>query len=171
MYLDAGTNNEQYLRDPLYLGMRKTRPPTIELYSFVDEFVEAVQQVFPKCCIHFEIGPAPTLFTCLSVAVHCPHYGEPGNSRGTYCDGGSSRYRAYAFGSGFHGRRRSIRGRLQIQTQTLMRTVLIRSLSSTFLQQMSSHRNRTSKTRREVSRATLPLPWIFLRGRGDRKPL
>lgn len=54
MYLDAGTNNEQYLRDPLYLGMRKTRPSTEELYSFVDEFVDAVQEVFPKCCIHFE---------------------------------------------------------------------------------------------------------------------
>lgn len=54
MYLDAGTNNEQYLNDPLYLGMRKTRPPSEELYSFVDEFVDAVQEVFPKCCIHFE---------------------------------------------------------------------------------------------------------------------
>jgi malate dehydrogenase (oxaloacetate-decarboxylating)(NADP+) len=54
MYLDAGTNNEQYLHDPLYLGMRKTRPSTEDLYSFVDEFVEAVQEVFPKCCIHFE---------------------------------------------------------------------------------------------------------------------
>jgi malate dehydrogenase (oxaloacetate-decarboxylating)(NADP+) len=53
-YLDAGTNNEQYLHDPLYLGMRKARPSTEELYSFVDEFVEAVQEVFPKCCIHFE---------------------------------------------------------------------------------------------------------------------
>ena len=54
MYLDAGTNNEQYLHDPLYLGMRRTRPPSAELYSFVDEFFEAVQEVFPKCCIHFE---------------------------------------------------------------------------------------------------------------------
>ena len=54
MYLDAGTNNEHYLHDPLYLGMRKIRPPTDELFSFVDEFVEAVQEVFPKCCIHFE---------------------------------------------------------------------------------------------------------------------
>jgi malate dehydrogenase (oxaloacetate-decarboxylating)(NADP+) len=54
MYLDAGTNNEQYLRDPLYLGMRKTRPSTQDLYSFVDEFVDAVQDVFPRCCIHFE---------------------------------------------------------------------------------------------------------------------
>jgi malate dehydrogenase (oxaloacetate-decarboxylating)(NADP+) len=54
MYLDAGTNNEQYLHDPLYLGMRKTRPSTEELYSFVDEFVQAVQELYPKCCIHFE---------------------------------------------------------------------------------------------------------------------
>jgi malate dehydrogenase (oxaloacetate-decarboxylating)(NADP+) len=54
MYLDAGTNNEQYLHDPLYLGMRNTRPLTEDLFSFVDEFVEAVQEVFPKCCIHFE---------------------------------------------------------------------------------------------------------------------
>jgi malate dehydrogenase (oxaloacetate-decarboxylating)(NADP+) len=54
MYLDAGTNNEQYLHDPLYLGMRKTRPPTEELFSFVDEFMDAVQEVFPKCCVHFE---------------------------------------------------------------------------------------------------------------------
>jgi malate dehydrogenase (oxaloacetate-decarboxylating)(NADP+) len=54
MYLDAGTNNEQYLHDPLYLGMRKTRPATADLYSFVDEFMEAVQEVFPTCCVHFE---------------------------------------------------------------------------------------------------------------------
>lgn len=54
MYLDAGTNNEPYLADPLYLGLRQKRPSTADLYSFVDEFVEAVQEVFPKCCIHFE---------------------------------------------------------------------------------------------------------------------
>jgi malate dehydrogenase (oxaloacetate-decarboxylating)(NADP+) len=54
MYLDAGTNNEQCLEDPLYLGLRERRPSTDDLYSFVDEFVEAVQEVFPKCCIHFE---------------------------------------------------------------------------------------------------------------------
>ena len=54
MYLDAGTNNEQYLQDPLYLGLRERRPSTEDLYSFVDEFMEAVQEVFPKCCVHFE---------------------------------------------------------------------------------------------------------------------
>jgi malate dehydrogenase (oxaloacetate-decarboxylating)(NADP+) len=54
MYLDAGTNNETYLHDPLYLGLRKPRPTTEDLYAFVDEFVAAVQEVFPLCCIHFE---------------------------------------------------------------------------------------------------------------------
>jgi malate dehydrogenase (oxaloacetate-decarboxylating)(NADP+) len=54
LYLDAGTNNEPLLNDPLYLGLRQPRPKTEELYSFVDEFVDAVQEVFPKCCIHFE---------------------------------------------------------------------------------------------------------------------
>ena len=54
MYLDSGTNNETYLRDPLYVGLRQHRPSTEELYAFVDEFVEAVQEVFPNCCIHFE---------------------------------------------------------------------------------------------------------------------
>src|ERR1700751_2592904 len=54
MYLDAGTNNEQYLKDPLYVGLRKHRPSSEELYTLVDEFVDAVQEVFPNCCIHFE---------------------------------------------------------------------------------------------------------------------
>ncbi|MDX6464920.1 MAG: hypothetical protein QOE55_8617 [Acidobacteriaceae bacterium] len=54
MYLDAGTNNEVYLRDPLYVGLRQHRPSSDELYAFVDEFVEAVHEVFPNCCIHFE---------------------------------------------------------------------------------------------------------------------
>ncbi|WP_034641993.1 NAD-dependent malic enzyme [Desulfovibrio inopinatus] len=54
MYLDAGTNNETLLSDPLYLGLRQHRPLSEELYAFVDEFVDAVQKVFPDCCIHFE---------------------------------------------------------------------------------------------------------------------
>lgn len=54
IYLDAGTNNESLLRDPLYLGLREVRPTEEQLYSFVDEFVDAVQEVFPLCCIHFE---------------------------------------------------------------------------------------------------------------------
>jgi malate dehydrogenase (oxaloacetate-decarboxylating)(NADP+) len=54
LFLDVGTNNDELLHDPLYLGVRQTRPRTEELYQFVDEFVNAVQEVFPLCCIHFE---------------------------------------------------------------------------------------------------------------------
>lgn len=54
MYLDAGTNNQAYLNDPLYLGLKQPRPTTEKLVEFVDEFVDAVQEVFPHCCIHFE---------------------------------------------------------------------------------------------------------------------
>jgi malate dehydrogenase (oxaloacetate-decarboxylating)(NADP+) len=52
--IDCGTNNEALLRDPLYLGLRQTRPAITELDEFVDEFVTAVQAEFPNCCIQFE---------------------------------------------------------------------------------------------------------------------
>ena len=52
--LDIGTTNEKLLADPLYLGLRQHPPALEELDEFVDEFVEAVQEVFPGCCIHFE---------------------------------------------------------------------------------------------------------------------
>ena len=32
----------------------RSRPPTTELDELVEEFVQAVQEVFPGCCIHFE---------------------------------------------------------------------------------------------------------------------
>jgi malate dehydrogenase (oxaloacetate-decarboxylating)(NADP+) len=54
MLIDCGTNNEALLKDPLYLGLRQPRPSAGELDAFVEEFVDAVQDVFPRCCIHFE---------------------------------------------------------------------------------------------------------------------
>lgn len=52
--LDVGTTNNELRADPLYLGLRQLPPSEKELDEFVDEFVEAVQEVFPGCCIHFE---------------------------------------------------------------------------------------------------------------------
>ena len=52
--MDCGTNNETLLRDPLYLGVRQTRPGISQLDEFVDEFINAVQVEFPNCCIQFE---------------------------------------------------------------------------------------------------------------------
>jgi malate dehydrogenase (oxaloacetate-decarboxylating)(NADP+) len=54
LLLDFGTNNRQLLNDPLYLGLRQTRPSIQETELFVDEFVQAVQECFQNCCIHFE---------------------------------------------------------------------------------------------------------------------
>jgi len=52
--MDCGTNNESLLRDPLYLGLRRTRPAVEALDDFVEEFITAVEDEFPNCCIQFE---------------------------------------------------------------------------------------------------------------------
>ncbi|MGO9603021.1 MAG: NAD-dependent malic enzyme [Candidatus Binataceae bacterium] len=52
--MDCGTNNDTLLRDPLYLGLRQTRPSESELDEFVEEFMTAVHEVFPHCCVQFE---------------------------------------------------------------------------------------------------------------------
>ena len=52
--LDVGTNNQVLLDDPLYQGLRHNRVRGEEYMSFVDEFVAAVQSLYPKCCIQWE---------------------------------------------------------------------------------------------------------------------
>ena len=52
--LDIGTTNEALRADPLYLGLREPPPSEQELDALVDEFVQAVVEVFPGCCVHFE---------------------------------------------------------------------------------------------------------------------
>jgi malate dehydrogenase (oxaloacetate-decarboxylating)(NADP+) len=52
--LDIGTTNAQLRADPLYLGLRESPLPAEELDALTEEFVNAVQEVFPGCCIHFE---------------------------------------------------------------------------------------------------------------------
>ncbi|KAI1438743.1 hypothetical protein GGR50DRAFT_637608 [Xylaria sp. CBS 124048] len=52
--LDAGTANEGNLKDPLYLGLRAKRPAPEVMQEFVDEFMEAVADVFPDMLVQFE---------------------------------------------------------------------------------------------------------------------
>ena len=52
--LDVGTDNQALLDDPLYLGLRQPRVRGADYMAFVEEFVDAVQHVFPTCCIQWE---------------------------------------------------------------------------------------------------------------------
>jgi len=52
--LDVGTNDQVLLDDPLYQGLRQQRLRGEEYLAFVNEFVAAVQQLYPSCCIQWE---------------------------------------------------------------------------------------------------------------------
>ena len=52
--LDIGTNNAQLLSDSLYFGILQKRARGDEYFAFVDEFVWAVQEVFPGVLLQFE---------------------------------------------------------------------------------------------------------------------
>lgn len=52
--LDAGTDNEELLNDPLYLGNHHKRIYGDKYYEMVDKFVESARKLFPDVLIHFE---------------------------------------------------------------------------------------------------------------------
>ena len=52
--LDVGTDNEELLHDPLYLGLRQRRLRGGEYADFMEEFVGAVQEHFPEVVLQFE---------------------------------------------------------------------------------------------------------------------
>ncbi|KAI1498221.1 NADP-dependent malic enzyme [Biscogniauxia marginata] len=64
--LDTGTNNEDNLKDPLYLGLRAKRPSPAVAQEFMDEFMEATADVFPNMFVQFEDFETEKAFAYLS---------------------------------------------------------------------------------------------------------
>jgi malate dehydrogenase (oxaloacetate-decarboxylating) len=57
--LDVGTDNEQLLNDPFYVGNRHARRRGAEYDQFIKEYIEAAHRLFPHAMLHFEdFGPA-----------------------------------------------------------------------------------------------------------------
>jgi malic enzyme len=52
--LDVGTDNEERLSDPLYLGLRQKRVRGEEYQNFIDRFVAAVRKVYPHVLLQWE---------------------------------------------------------------------------------------------------------------------
>jgi malate dehydrogenase (oxaloacetate-decarboxylating)(NADP+) len=52
--IDIGTNNDELLADPLYIGTRQKRMVGTDYDSFMDEFMDAAIRVFPDVLIQFE---------------------------------------------------------------------------------------------------------------------
>ena len=52
--LDVGTNNEDRLKAPEYLGWRHERVTGDAYYEFIDLFVQAVKQELPHTCVQWE---------------------------------------------------------------------------------------------------------------------
>ncbi|MBI3563595.1 MAG: NAD-dependent malic enzyme, partial [Elusimicrobia bacterium] len=52
--LDVGTNSQTLLEDPLYLGVQEKRLTGKEYDELVEEFVSAVQEIFPHALLQWE---------------------------------------------------------------------------------------------------------------------
>lgn len=64
--IDAGTNTERYLNDPLYLGLRQKRETGDEYFALVEEFIHAVRARWPHVLVQFEDFQNTVAFTHLN---------------------------------------------------------------------------------------------------------
>lgn len=83
--LDLGTNTKKYLEDPLYIGVRRERPQgkevstfgislhtcniykNLQMDEFMEEFMLAMRDVFPKLLVQFEDFSTDNAFKYLDV--------------------------------------------------------------------------------------------------------
>ncbi len=65
--LDVGTNNEELLNDPLYLGYPHRRLEGQAYLDLVEEFVEAIQEKYPASLLQFEDFLTPNAYRLLDI--------------------------------------------------------------------------------------------------------
>ncbi|KAI0090366.1 malic enzyme [Irpex rosettiformis] len=64
--IDVGTDNQKFLDDPLYLGLRQRRVPQEEMHELMEEFLHEMSVVFPDLLIQFEDFSTDKAFAFLS---------------------------------------------------------------------------------------------------------
>jgi malate dehydrogenase (oxaloacetate-decarboxylating) len=70
--LDVGTDNQQLLNDPCYLGNRHARRRGAEYDAFIATFIDTADRLFPHAMVHFEdFGPK---HASAILDKYSPHY-------------------------------------------------------------------------------------------------
>jgi len=85
--LDCGTANETNLKDPFYLGLRQKRPSPAVQQEFMDEFMEAVKDVYPNMVVQFEDFGSEKAFNYLDryrKTLRRPHGAAQGDVAGRF---------------------------------------------------------------------------------------
>jgi len=65
--LDLGTNNEKFLEDPLYLGIRRKRVSDEQMQEFMEEFMAEMSCNFPNILVQFEDFSTDNAFKYLKI--------------------------------------------------------------------------------------------------------
>ncbi|KAL1922838.1 uncharacterized protein VTP21DRAFT_9214 [Calcarisporiella thermophila] len=68
--IDVGTDNEKYLADPLYLGLRQKRPNDKTFHHFVDQVLNEIYAAYPNILVQFEDFSSEHAFSLLESYQH-----------------------------------------------------------------------------------------------------